>query len=967
MVVIALIEREKYHIYNFDNRMKILYKFPIIFVVICAAVLQTVRAGDRNDLYASRAIIDLIQVVPPSECCVGFVKVITQNLTNSGVLNVTMKAGPKPITKVTLSLVYLRSATDPYCPICKKPDWGVFFCAGCPLGGFVGATDVHWREITWANTSGVDIFNTPRSGSTGLLLDPILSGGVTGALMKCCKTEIEYCIRYSFTDIDCVTCDTVICSKKTIGGSLTPIPNDTLQRQYKLMQQQLKKQNEPDIEEKEFNGEGQGSLFSLKPEYTKKIVYETQSKDETMQVKPPNLGMIWYFGYSAGLSFNGMPGPFNGGQTISTDEGCAAINDLNNNLLLYTDGVHIWNSSNTNIATTPLNGHISSTQAAIIVPYPDGNCNKYYVFTTAAYQNYTDGFCWNLVDFSSNPNGTITFGNTNQRLSNPDIFCEKLSAVSDGNGGYWVIAHGCGANNGDNFYAYKVDQSGLNTNPVRSTIGSVHTLATTNGQMKVSHGEISPGVRRLALVSTWGYFAEIFDFNTGTGIVSNPSGGGPIKLNLSRPGGIAGVGHGAPYGIEFSSNNQFLYISTLIAAATYPIVTWPTGNDPNVLYQFETSNLNNNDTWAAGTQVSSMPPSPGNTPNNYGGLQLGPDGKIYLARYDKSFLGVIKSPDNPGVGTSGCNFGDGLINGQSISGTCKMGLPTIIQGDFSCSNIPVVIDCCKDFKKKVNSTITTTNTFNLSISFSAGPNNIKRIIAEIIDFSTSYNDQESPNGTTNCATCSNNSDNWGNFFVDNPLPAVFILTGKLTVLTGPTSNYGREIVWGNMNGPGVNMTIPSTLIAIKLGLPLKSPSSCCVDTIKLCVRYKFTDVKCITCDTIVCYKIVNSGKKIGMNNNNDRNLKEAQVIIQPAGGQSAGILNLDVSKNSNVKVTIYDTKGKELMKLYDDYMDKGQYTFDLNSYNLPDGVYYYKREYNDKTEYNKILATKPVSGCNCGH
>ena len=58
----------------------------------------------------------------------------------------------------------------------------------------------------------------------------------------------------------------------------------------------------------------------------------------------------WYFGNKAGLDFNTMStathpipmGMANGG--MNTTEGCAAISDVNGNLLFYTDGIRVWDS-----------------------------------------------------------------------------------------------------------------------------------------------------------------------------------------------------------------------------------------------------------------------------------------------------------------------------------------------------------------------------------------------------------------------------------------------------------------------------------------------------------------------------------------------------------------------------------------------------------------------------------------------
>jgi hypothetical protein len=63
--------------------------------------------------------------------------------------------------------------------------------------------------------------------------------------------------------------------------------------------------------------------------------------------------------------------------------------------------------------------------------------------------------------------------------------------------------------------------------------------------------------------------------------------------------------------------------------------------------------------------------------NQYGALQLGPDGKIYVARANNSYLGVINNPNASG---SACNYNNSGVN---LNGrTCVWGLPFFIQSYF---------------------------------------------------------------------------------------------------------------------------------------------------------------------------------------------------------------------------------------------------------------------------------------------
>src|SRR6185436_11274748 len=61
-------------------------------------------------------------------------------------------------------------------------------------------------------------------------------------------------------------------------------------------------------------------------------------------------------------------------------------------------------------------------------------------------------------------------------------------------------------------------------------------------------------------------------------------------------------------------------------------------------------------------------------------LQIGPDGKIYVARGEKSFLAVINNPNQQGLS---CNFQDSTVSLNNEM--CNFGLPNLID-NYSYSN-----------------------------------------------------------------------------------------------------------------------------------------------------------------------------------------------------------------------------------------------------------------------------------------
>ncbi len=363
----------------------------------------------------------------------------------------------------------------------------------------------------------------------------------------------------------------------------------------------------------------------------------------TLALPAQKQGNIWYFGSKAGIDFStGFPVPLTDG-AIATDEGCATICDKKGKLLFYTDGISVWNRNHTVMPNgTGLLGHSSSTQSGVIVPKP-GNQNIYYVFTVSD-KTEANGFRYSIVDMSADGgNGDVTVKN----ILLFDNCTEKITAVRHvDNVGIWVIGHEWESNK---FLSYLITRDGINSvenstpgYPVTSSQGSVHTGNFFNhiGYMKSS----PDGAWIACAVYEDGYF-ELFKYDNTTGAVS-------YYLTFHSP--IAGA-----YGVEFSPDCNMLYLSAMInPSAIYQFdLTQPT---PEAVLKSQYEVVISFDDFACAA------------------LQIAPDGKIYVARYSKGYVGAIRDPNVKG---SGCNYTDNMVY---LSGRmCKMGLPTFIQSIFN--------------------------------------------------------------------------------------------------------------------------------------------------------------------------------------------------------------------------------------------------------------------------------------------
>lgn len=363
-----------------------------------------------------------------------------------------------------------------------------------------------------------------------------------------------------------------------------------------------------------------------------------------------NESSIWYFGRWGGLDFNTNPPTvlFNG--YFTSIEGCASMSDENGNLLFYTEGTLVRDRNHDIVPNgIGIDGHISSSQSAVIVPKP-GDSNIYYIFTTDAMGSLDpfDGLRYSEFDLALNSgNGAIT-NNKNILLSASST--EKISVIKQANGvDYWVVAHEWESNN---FLVYSVTSNGININPSIQSIGSIH-----NGNNDaIGYMKISPNGRWLALAefgndSFGDSFVQLFNFDDGTGQISNP-------ITIS---GIfqAGIYAGA-YGIEFSPNSNLLYVSD----------TSENISGASRVYQFNLS-------LATPTEIINSAYLLYDGEDSVAALQLAIDGKIYLANNGVRFLDVILNPDNIG---NDANYMNRHIDiGIAVS---KAGLPSFIQSYF---------------------------------------------------------------------------------------------------------------------------------------------------------------------------------------------------------------------------------------------------------------------------------------------
>lgn len=455
----------------------------------------------------------------------------------------------------------------------------------------------------------------------------------------------------------------------------------------------------------------------------------------------------WHFGLNAGLNFNTNPPTVTTTGQIFSREGVATVSDkTTGQLLFYSEGTTVWNR---NHAVMPngngLLGDFSSTQSAIAVPKP-GSATRYYLFTTALLK----GMYYSEVDMAlAGGNGDIVAGTKNTLLISGSESSEKLIAVQHCNGAeYWVITHKLFSNS---FVVYLVNAAGVQPG-ITYNIGAL--LADANGWTGVGYLKLSPTGNRLAHVigpaaSGLQSNVELLNFDNKTGIISGPV---TVLTNFNFP-----------YGAEFSPRGRYLYISENLGRRIFQ-------------YDLAAANIN-------GSQVLIQPPN-----INYGALQLGPDGKIYVAAENGynvgyNFLGRIENPDAAGTA---CNFVPNAVN--LGLGRTLIGLPTLatnfllkdstvinysglckgISGNFSFTNIPNVDSVKWNFGdgSPISTQLAPAHTYATANTF-----NVQLILYK------SCNRNDTVYKPVTVANCAANCDNW----LSTPSLGSYVTVGDLDV------------------------------------------------------------------------------------------------------------------------------------------------------------------------------------------
>lgn len=344
----------------------------------------------------------------------------------------------------------------------------------------------------------------------------------------------------------------------------------------------------------------------------------------------------WVFGRQAGISKtpNGISTIQN--SKINALEACGTVsNPVTGELMFYTDGVTVWDSTNTSMPNgEDLKGANSCAQGALILPHFK-ETNKYLVVTTPEFKSKDNAMYYSVVDMSLR-GGLGDVDAQNKNIKVVDSICEGLTySFNKDSSGYWLITRERKSNR---FISILVDSSGVGSKIVYSEFPGGRTR-------NFSVLTLSPNGKKLSVTNTTESNIEFYNFDNCTGKLSDKFTIGGVDI--------------ANYGAAFSPNNNIFYFTT----------SFELNSQKSELLQIDLSS-NDSATIRNSLVLVGRPTFRFNSAVYFGNLQLHADGKIYVAEIGNKELSVIENPDVQGIGS---NYNKNKISLQG--GISNYGLP----------------------------------------------------------------------------------------------------------------------------------------------------------------------------------------------------------------------------------------------------------------------------------------------------
>lgn len=165
------------------------------------------------------------------------------NFFNAMVFQDIQIANAAPIKEVKAEIVYVEHvANDPQCYTCTKHDNDMGLMSFHPTKPMVLLTNGNWKNNKFGYKGPGDAYDTDNDNYVNQVIwkasDPVNGIDFNNyshrfripinlpqpSSLSCCDHRYEVCVRYTFTDVNCATCDYLVCyrmsPKQSSGGGL---------------------------------------------------------------------------------------------------------------------------------------------------------------------------------------------------------------------------------------------------------------------------------------------------------------------------------------------------------------------------------------------------------------------------------------------------------------------------------------------------------------------------------------------------------------------------------------------------------------------------------------------------------------------------------------------------------------------------------------------------------------------------
>lgn len=310
---------------------------------------------------------------------------------------------------------------------------------------------------------------------------------------------------------------------------------------------------------------------------------------------------------------------------ISTYEGSSSFSNKNGDLIYYATP-EILNYANGD-SVFSLKGNNSSNQGSLILKRPKDSL--FYVLSSSEFNpNIDQKLSYSLVNISGK------YKVKNEILLNSCT--EQLGSINhQNNNDIWISTH---TRYTDSFMMFLINKNGIICCPIINKVGSNYSDGSLPWANGIQNKFSSDG--KFMAVATYQYNnIDLFNFDNEKGILIANS-------YIDLPEDI-------PYSIEFSQNAKILYVLS------------------NKLYQYNLSEYSKLKIKNSKFLLPSV-----NT-SNLGQLQKTPDGRIFIANNNSTFIGTI---DYPNIIGTNCKYSEKGFNLKF--GKCRRGLPNFNQSYF---------------------------------------------------------------------------------------------------------------------------------------------------------------------------------------------------------------------------------------------------------------------------------------------